>query len=153
MTITIPTTVEVAAALQRWARLAAPFVALLLTSTVLLMELAYELGHQLGQAVHERSDQLARIWVQLVVPASDAQPATPDPLRCNGSTPASALQPATLQCNGSEAWTEIPASPLQHPLQAVATELQQLTVKELQLICGTRRRLAKAELVAMALAC
>jgi hypothetical protein len=44
-------------------------------------------------------------------------------------------------------------APLQHPLQAVATELQQLTVKELQLLCGTRRRVAKRELVAMALAC
>lgn len=44
------------------------------------------------------------------------------------------------------------APPLVHPLQPLARELEQLTRSELQRIAGCRRRLAKAQLVALALA-
>lgn len=44
------------------------------------------------------------------------------------------------------------APPLVHPLQPLAIELEQLTRSELQRIAGCRRRLAKAQLVALALA-
>lgn len=40
-----------------------------------------------------------------------------------------------------------------HPLQVLATELEALTRRELQALVGTRRKLGKAQLVAMALAC
>lgn len=43
--------------------------------------------------------------------------------------------------------------PIAHPLQALATELEALTRAELQALVGTRRKLGKAQLVAMALAC
>ena len=46
-----------------------------------------------------------------------------------------------------------PVPPVVHPLQALATELEQLTRAELQALVGTRRKLGKAQLVAMALAC
>ena len=119
-------------ALINWAEVAQIVGQGLITVAVL----TYLAGWHLGRWLHRANDQLASIWVRLWVRTKPAVNA-----------------PDQLQCNGSEAWTEIPASPLQHPLQAVATELQQLTVKELQLLCGTRRRLAKRELVAMALAC
>lgn len=45
------------------------------------------------------------------------------------------------------------APPLVHPLQPLAIELEQLTRSELQRIAGCRRRLAKAQLVALAVAC
>jgi hypothetical protein len=40
-----------------------------------------------------------------------------------------------------------------HPLQALATELEQLSRSDLQRLAGSRRRLAKAQLINMALAC
>lgn len=45
------------------------------------------------------------------------------------------------------------APPAVHPLQPLAIELEQLTRSELQRIAGCRRRLAKAQLVALAVAC
>jgi hypothetical protein len=43
--------------------------------------------------------------------------------------------------------------PAVHPLQALATELEQLSRSDLQRLAGSRRRLAKAQLISMALAC
>lgn len=45
------------------------------------------------------------------------------------------------------------APPAVHPLQALATELEQLSRSDLQRLAGSRRRLAKAQLINMALAC
>lgn len=45
------------------------------------------------------------------------------------------------------------ATPVAHPLAELAAELEQLTVKQLRSLTGTRRKLAKRELVAYALAC
>jgi hypothetical protein len=44
------------------------------------------------------------------------------------------------------------AAPLQHPLAAVAAELEQLTRSQLQTLTGCRRKLPKAQLIALALA-
>ena len=46
----------------------------------------------------------------------------------------------------------IAPQPMVSPLVVMAQELEQLTVRELMAIAGTRRKLAKRELVAMALA-
>lgn len=45
------------------------------------------------------------------------------------------------------------AAPIAHPLAELAAELEQLTVQQLRTITGIRRKLAKRELVAWALAC
>lgn len=45
------------------------------------------------------------------------------------------------------------AAPITHPLAELAAELEQLTVQQLRTITGIRRKLAKRELVAWALAC
>jgi len=45
------------------------------------------------------------------------------------------------------------APPAVHPLQALATELEQLSRSDLQRLAGSRRRLSKAQLINMALAC
>ena len=45
------------------------------------------------------------------------------------------------------------APPAMHPLAALAAELEQLTVKELQALVGTRRKLRKAELIATLCVC
>lgn len=46
-----------------------------------------------------------------------------------------------------------PAAPAIHPLAVLATELEQLTRTELQALACTRRRLAKAQLISLTLAC
>ena len=127
MTTTIPTTAQVAQALERGARIAAPVVALLITCLALLAELAYELGRLTGEAVHERSDQLARLWVHLWVREAEvlAEPAAaPIPTPCT------------------------PVAPGLHPLAVLAAELQCYTSSELRRMTGSRRRCSKAELVA-----
>ncbi len=134
MNIIVPTTSQVAATLERAARVAAPFIALVVSITLLLMQLAYDLGYQLGQAVHARNDQLAAFARQAV-----QQPA-PTPVAVV-LTPAAPLPiPAA------------PAAPLEHPFMALATELEQLTRSQLQAMTGCRRKISKAQLIAMALA-
>jgi hypothetical protein len=73
MTITVPTTAQVSASLERAARAAAPVVALVITCALLLIQLAYDLGYMLGSAVHARNDQLAALWRCLMAP--EAMPA------------------------------------------------------------------------------
>jgi len=127
MITTIPTTAQVAQALERGARIAAPVIALLITCLVLLAELTYELGRLTGEAVHERSDQLARLWVRLWVRKAEvlAEPAAaPIPTPC------------------------APVAPALHPLTALAADLQGYTSSELRRMTGSRRRCSKAELVA-----
>lgn len=66
MSITIPTTVQVGAAFQQAARIAAPVIALLITSALLLTDLAYQLGYQLGSAVHATSAALGQWHVRIL---------------------------------------------------------------------------------------
>lgn len=47
----------------------------------------------------------------------------------------------------------IPAAPMQHPLAVLAAELEQLSRRELQALAGSRRKIAKTQLIAMALVC
>lgn len=42
--------------------------------------------------------------------------------------------------------------PVMHPLMALAEQLEALTVRELQMVTGCRRKLAKRQLIALALA-
>ena len=57
---------QVGAALHRAARIAAPVIALLITSALLLGHLAYQLGYQLGSAVHAASAALGRLHINLL---------------------------------------------------------------------------------------
>lgn len=139
MTTTIPTTAQVAQALERGARIAAPVIALLITCLALLAELSYAFGYQLGSAVHERSDQLARLWVRLWVRKAEvlAEPAAaPIPTPC---APV-AIAPECPKCGT--------VAPALHPLAALAADLQGYTSSELRRMTGSRRRCSKAELVA-----
>jgi hypothetical protein len=133
MTITVPTAAQIAQNLERTTRVIAPAVALAVTSVILLAELAYDLGHQLGSAVHARNDQLAAMWRRLWVPGAEpaAAPITvkPAPIRL-----AAQLQPQV------------------HPLADLATDLETLTCSQLRSLAGTRRKARKAELIAMVLA-
>lgn len=45
------------------------------------------------------------------------------------------------------------AMPVMHPLVELAEQLEALTVRELQVVTGCRRKLAKRQLIALALAC
>ena len=117
MNITVPTTSQVADRLERTARLIAPALAFAITVTLLLVQLAYDLGYQLGQAVHERNDQLSALWVQLLADAPAPQ-----------------------------------VAPVQHPVMALADELEQLTQRQLMALTGCRRKISKTQLIAMALA-
>ena len=133
MTITVPTTAQIAQNLERTARVIAPAVALAVTSVMLLAELAYSLGFQLGTAVHTRNDQLAAVWRRLWAPGAEpaAAPITvkPAPIRL-----AAKLQPQV------------------HPLADLAADLEALTCSQLRSLAGTRRKARKAELIAMVLA-
>jgi hypothetical protein len=128
MTITVPTAAQIAQNIERTARVVAPAIALVITCTGLLAELAYDLGFQLGTAVHTRNDQLAAMWRRLWV--SDA-PITvkPAPIRL-----AAKLQPQV------------------HPLADLAADLETLTCAQLRSLAGTKRKARKAELIAMVLA-
>lgn len=112
----IPTTAQISNALERAARIAAPVIALLITATLLLAHLAYDLGFLLGSAIYERSAQLAALTHRQV------------------------LAPATPQ-------------PIPHPFAALATDLEQLTTRQLRQLTGIRRNLPKRQLIALALAC
>ena len=130
---TVPTTAQIAQNLERAARVIAPAVALAVTSVMLLAELAYSLGFQLGTAVHTRNDQLAAVWRRLWAPGTEpaAAPITvkPAPIRL-----AAKLQPHV------------------HPLADLAADLEALTCSQLRSLAGTRRKARKAELIAMVLA-
>lgn len=139
MSTTIPTTAQVAASLERTARIAAPFIAFLVTAIILLAELSYALGYQLGSAVHARNDQLAGFWHRLWAsePEVLAEPAA-----------APMLQITVKQSTN----LSMPAAPAVHPLALLTAELESMTCKQLQTLIGTRRRCSKSELVAAYLA-
>ncbi len=74
--MTVPTCQQLAAALERAARIAAPCIAYLFTAALLLADLAYRLGYLTGQAVHARSQQLARLASQVPSQKWEAMGAT-----------------------------------------------------------------------------
>lgn len=49
--------------------------------------------------------------------------------------------------------TAVKAPPAQHPLQEIADDLQSMTCSQLRALVGTKRKLTKAQLIAMAVAC
>ena len=121
MTMTVPTTVQIAHGLERGARIAAPAIAFAITCIVLLAELAYALGRLTGEAIYARNEQLAAFWRHLWVPAAVVK---------------------TLPKRQSK------TAPVMHPLALLASELQSCTSSEVRRITGSRRRCSKAELVA-----
>lgn len=121
MTMTVPTTAQIAHGLERGARIAAPAIAFAITCIVLLAELAYALGRLTGEAIYARNEQLAAFWRHLWVPAAVVK---------------------TLPKRQSK------AAPVMHPLALLASELQSCTSSEVRRITGSRRRCSKAELVA-----
>jgi hypothetical protein len=52
-----------------------------------------------------------------------------------------------------EAATVAPVAPYQHSLLSIADGLQSLTVAQLKAMVGTKRKLTKAQLIAMVVAC
>ncbi len=121
MTMTVPTTAQIAHGLERGARIAAPAIAFAITCIVLLAELAYALGRLTGEAIYARNEQLAAFWRHLWVPAAVVK---------------------TLPKRQSK------TAPVMHPLALLAGELQSCTSSEVRRITGSRRRCSKAELVA-----
>jgi hypothetical protein len=60
---------QISKRLERIARTIAPFLAIAFVMTEQLIKLTYELGFQLGTAIYARSEQLAALWVRVLVPA------------------------------------------------------------------------------------
>lgn len=121
MTMTVPTTAQIAHGLERGARIAAPAIAFAITCIVLLAELTYALGRLTGKAIYARNEQLAAFWRHLWVPAAVVK---------------------TLPKRQSK------TAPVMHPLALLASELQSCSSSEVRRITGSRRRCSKAELVA-----
>lgn len=121
MTMTVPTTAQIAHGLERGARIAATAIAFAITCIVLLAELAYALGRLTGEAIYARNEQLAVFWRHLWVPAAVVK---------------------TLPKR------QFKTAPVMHPLALLASELQSCSSSEVRRITGSRRRCSKAELVA-----
>lgn len=122
------TTVRVARelnALIDWREVAAIVWQMLVAMAVL----TFHAGRLTGRGVHRLNDWLAAAWRGLLVPAvnTSAQPV-------------------------STAYTFTSQQPIAHPLADLAAQLEALTVRELMAMTGSRRKLSKARLVALALA-
>jgi hypothetical protein len=89
----------------------------------------YVAGEFTGRALHRANDVLARWWATRLVPPPLKLAARP-------------RQPALL-----------PAPPALHPLAVVGADLALLSNAQLRRITGARARLAKAQLVALAVTC
>ena len=117
---------QLAARLERSARLSAPFLAFAVTVVLLLVELSYELGFQLGQAVHARSAQLADLHRWALGLTSPVTPGTP----------------------------VIPVLPVTHPLADLAASLELLPVRMLRPMAGSiPKKARKSDLIASIVAC
>ena len=106
---------------------------IVLQGLITLAVLTYLAGWYLGRWLHRANDQLARFWVQLVVPARETGPGTPNLLSQLGSEPARETAPCTQ------------VAPMLHPMAAVASELLELTAAELRAVLGTRQRCSQAQ--------
>jgi hypothetical protein len=96
--MTVPTCQQLAASLQRSARLAAPPIAFLITAVLLSADLAYRLGYLTGQAVHARSQQLARLASQVPSQKGEAMgPTTVQPILHPAATLAADLERLTTR--------------------------------------------------------
>lgn len=134
----VPTTAQVAATLERGARIAAPLICWAIAAVMTAAQIAYQCGHALGAAVHHRNDQLAAVARRL---ATGERPTQQTAVVRPTHTPEPACEPQ-----------QQPSAPMPHPLAALRDELSALTVAELRHITGTRRKARKADLVTLALA-
>ena len=78
-TLSIPTVAAVAATFERWARIAAPVICWAVAAVLTAAQIAYQLGHALGAAVHHRNDQLATLARRLATGERQA-PVAPAPV-------------------------------------------------------------------------
>jgi len=111
---------------------------IVLQGLITLAVLTYLAGWYLGRWLHRANDQLARFWVQLVLPAD---------LSNLGEVAKPQSQTDLIQMDKV---AHTPPAPMQHPLAEVAAELLELTAAELRSVLGTRQRCSKAQLVAAA---
>lgn len=142
---TVPTTAEIAARLERGARIAAPLICWAIAAVLTACRLAYQLGHGLGSAVHHRNDQLAAVARRLAAGERPDRPTHVVPVL-------SPIAPQAPQEAAPAPRRVVPTlAPMAHPLAALRDELSALTVTELRRITGTRRKARKADLVTLAL--
>lgn len=140
---TAPSAAQVAATLERGARIAAPLICWAIAAVLTACQLAYQLGHALGSAVHHRNDQLAAVARRLATGDRRARPTHAVPV----------LSPIARAAHAAPLAPVVPSpAPLAHPLAALRDELGALTVAELRHLTGTRRKARKADLVTLALA-
>lgn len=104
---------------------------IVLHGLVTIAVMTYLAGYALGTALHTANDRLAAFWARLW-----------------------ASEPEVLAAPTTEPIQPVPAAaPVVNALAVLATELEQLTCKQLRAITGCRSKLPKAQLVALALAC
>lgn len=96
---------------------------IVLHGLVALVVLTWHAGRLTGRACHRVNDQLAAFWRNLLVPMPTDTTPEPEPM----------------------------ADPIADVVEAVA-RLEALTCRELRELTGCRRKLAKRQLIAMALA-
>lgn len=115
-------------ALQRAARIAAPVLALLVVIAADLVVITYRAGKATGEAIAHRADQLAALFADLLAPRPAAAPVPPAPQR--------------------EAQAR-PTAPHLRALREECDRLEGMTQRQLMALAGTRRKLAKRQLVAL----
>ena len=144
---------------------------IVLQGLITLAVLTYLSGWYLGRWLHRANDQLARLWVQLTVPdellhlEQVAKPQSQTDLRQLAKATAAPMQHPEVEglvsnvrfpddCAGSTEASTPAAAPMQHPLAQLADALATThTAAQLRQLTGCRRKLAKPQLVALALAC
>lgn len=117
-------------AIERAVRIAVPLVVLIGAVIADLIVITYRAGRATGEAVALRSDQLAVIFRRVLVPAADA---------ATVAAPPPAPQPQRQ-----------PQVAVVQPQRTAQRELEAMSQRQLMLLVGTRRKLSKRQLVAMA---
>lgn len=137
-----------AIALIDWAEVAEIVVVGLVTAAILATVTSYHAGLELGRWLHRTNDRLARAWSALVVPV--AAP-TAEPVLAATEAPAAPAEPVAIVITAEP--EPAPMARLtavqHHPLIELREALMALPGKRLMEMAGTRRKLPKAQLVAM----
>lgn len=132
-----------AVAMIAWAEVAE----IVVHGLVALVALTYVAGEMTGRWLHRTNDRMARAWSRLIVPVAvpTAEPETPA-----AEPPASPAEPVTIVITAvPEPAPMARLTAVPHPLAQVRDQLMALPGKRLMELAGTRRKLPKAQLVAM----
>lgn len=136
-----------AVALIDWEAVLEIFVMGLVTAAILATVTSYHAGLELGRWLHRTNDRLARAWSALVVPV--AAP-TAEPVLAATEAPAAPAEPVAIVITAEpEPAPMARLTAVPHPLAQVRDQLMALPGKRLMELAGTRRKLPKAQLVAM----